>query len=72
MFNRHLLAFIIKDKVQMLPLSQVNYAIENVFINGDTPYFNNTILTKKGLLENWIIPLQASWLKNRLPQQASS
>lgn len=72
MFNRQLLAFIIKDKVQLLPLSQVNYGIENGFINGDTRYFNNTVLTKKDLLEHWIIPLQNSWLKSKLPKQASS
>lgn len=67
MFNRQLLAFVIKEKVQLLPISQVNYAVENGFINGETPYFNNTVLTKKELLENWIIPIQKSWLKNKLP-----
>ncbi len=72
MFNRQLLAFVIKDKVQLLPLSQVNYAVENGFINGDTLYFNNTVLTKKELLENWIIPIHKSWLKNKLPQATSS
>ena len=71
MFNRQLLAFIVKDKIQMLPLAQVSYGIENGFISGDTPYFNNTILTKKDLLANWIIPIQTSWLKSKLPKQAS-
>jgi len=72
LFNRQLLAFVIKDKIQLLPLSQLSYAIENAFITGDTLYFNNTVLTKKELLENWIIPMQRSWLKTRLPKEISS
>ena len=66
LFNRLNLAFIVKDKVQLLPLSQLNYAAENNFINADTLYFNNTVLTKKELLEKWIIPAKSSWLANKL------
>ena len=66
LFERQILAFIIKDKIQLLPLSQLNYAALNNFINGDTLYFNNTILTKKELLYNWIIPIKDSWLAKRI------
>ena len=66
MFNRQNLAFIVKDKIQLLPLSQVNYAAENNFINGDTLYFNNTVLTKKELVEKWIVPVKTSWLVNKI------
>lgn len=66
MFDRHSLAFLIKDKVQLLPLSQLQYAADNNFINADTIYFNNTILTKKELLENWMVPIQKSWLAKRI------
>ncbi len=62
LFERQTLAFIVKDKIQLLPLSQLAYAVENNFINGDTLYFNNLILTKKELLEKWIIPAKESWL----------
>jgi hypothetical protein len=72
LFNRQLLAFVIKDKVELLPLSQVSYAIENAFINADTPYFNNSVLTKKDLELNWILPVHQSWLKTRFPQKAST
>lgn len=67
LLDRQMLAFIIKEKVQLLPLSQVNYSIENDFITPDTLYFNNTILTKKELLNNWIIPVKESWLASRIP-----
>jgi len=66
MFDRQSLAFFIKDKVQLLPLSQLQYAADNNFINGDTLYFNNTVLTKKELIENWVVPIQKSWLVKRI------
>jgi len=65
LFERQTLAFFIKDKIELLPLSQVNHAIENGFINADTLYFNNTVLTKEELLSKWIIPVKESWLAKR-------
>ena len=66
LFERENLAFVIKDKIQLLPLGQVEYAIENNFVNSDTIYFNNTVLSKKELLNNWIIPVKDSWLAKRI------
>ena len=68
LFDRQLLAFIIKEKVQLLPLSQLQYAWENEFINADTPYFNNLVQTKEELENNWIIPVKQSWLSGRIKQ----
>lgn len=68
MFNRQLLAFIIDEKIQTIPLDKVNNAIEKEMIDGETLYFNNTILTKKELLNHWIIPIKDSWLSGRIPQ----
>ncbi len=67
LLDRQTLAFIVKEKIQLIPLSQVNYSIEHKFITPDTLYFNNTILTKKELLHHWIIPLKDSWLAQRIP-----
>lgn len=66
MFDRHSMAFVVKDKIQLLPINQLAYAVENNFINADTFYFNNTVLTKKDLLSNWIIPIKESWLAKRI------
>ncbi|MFM6924144.1 MAG: hypothetical protein ACKOU7_01475 [Ferruginibacter sp.] len=66
MFDRQNLAFVVKDKIQLLPLSQLEYAVENNFINADTLYFNNTVLTKKEMVEKWIIPVKESWLAKRI------
>ncbi|MEJ7586501.1 MAG: hypothetical protein WKI04_02955 [Ferruginibacter sp.] len=65
-FERQTLAFVVKEKIQLLPLSQLSYAVTNDFINGDTLYFNNTVLTKKEMLQNWIIPMKESWLAKRI------
>jgi hypothetical protein len=66
MFDRQNLAFVVKDKVQLLPLSQLEYGVENNFINGDTLYFNNTVLSKKEMIEKWIITVKDSWLAKRV------
>ncbi|HMD00104.1 MAG TPA: hypothetical protein VKH37_08115 [Ferruginibacter sp.] len=66
LFERTNLAFIIKDKIQLLPLSQLNYAVDNGFINDNTLYFNNTVLNKKDLMERWIVPVKESWLGKRV------
>ncbi|MEP6676525.1 MAG: hypothetical protein ABJA78_15295 [Ferruginibacter sp.] len=71
MFDRTTLAFIIKDKLQLLPLNQLKYAVENNFINGDTLYFNNVVAHKKELLEKWIIPVKESWLKTKISNLVS-
>jgi len=66
MFDRTTLAFIVKDKVQLLPLSQLQYAFDNQFITADTIYFNNLVATKKELEEDWLQPVKNSWLAKRI------
>jgi len=66
MFDRTTLAFIVKDKVQLLPLSQLQYAFDNGFINSHTLYFNNLVQTKDELENNWIIPIKDSWLSKKI------
>jgi hypothetical protein len=65
LFNRQNLAFVVKDKIQLLPMSQLNYAIDNNFINPDTIYFNNLVQSKQELTDNWLQPVKESWLAKR-------
>ena len=65
-FNRTNLAFVVKDKIQLLPLSQIDYALNNHFIDKDSLYFNNLVQTKEELVKNWIIPVKDSWLNKKL------
>jgi hypothetical protein len=67
LFDRTMLAFAVKGKVQMIPLNQLKYAAANGFIEPNTLYFNNTVLTKKDLLDKWMQPVKDSWLAARLP-----
>jgi hypothetical protein len=67
LLDRQLLAFIIREKIHLIPLIDVNDSIEDGFVQPDTLYFNNTILTKKELLSQWIIPVKDSWLAQRIP-----
>jgi len=71
MFDRTTLAFVVKDKssedrVQLLPIAQVQDAIDHGLISGDTLYFNNMVQSKEELEKNWIIPLKDSWLAKRI------
>ena len=65
LFNRQMLAFVVKERIQLFPMQELNYAIDNNFINANTLYFNNTIQTKSALLNSWIIPANKSWLNKK-------
>src|SRR5436190_5123796 len=43
MFDRTTLAFFVKDKIELLPMTQLQYAFDNGFLNADTLYFNNLV-----------------------------
>lgn len=66
MFDRQTLSFIIKDKVELLPLSQLQCAIDNQFIDANTIYFNNLIQNKTELESNWMIPVSESWFFKKI------
>jgi hypothetical protein len=70
LFDRLTLTFLVEGDAQMLPLSQVPYALEKGYIKPDTLLFNNTVATKEELMNKWLIPLKDSWLADRLQLQA--
>lgn len=65
-FDRMMLTFLIKNKAEMLPFNQVQYALDKGFINKDTLVFNNVASTKKELLEKWLVPLEHGWLSGQV------
>ena len=65
-FDRMMITFLVKNKAEMLPFNQVQYAIDKGFINKDTLLFNNIATTKKELLEKWLVPLSESWLAGKV------
>jgi hypothetical protein len=66
LFDRTNLAFIVKDKIELLPLSQVNYAIQNGYISDSTLFFDNAIQDISAFKNKWIVPVADSWLGKRL------
>lgn len=71
LLNRQNLAFLVKDKIETIPMAQLNYALENGFITPDTIYFNNLVADKASLLADWIVPVKNSWLAGRIKQQTA-
>lgn len=66
LFNRQLLGFFINEKIELIPLQDIQKSFESKIINAETLYFNNIVLHKKELEENWITPLKNSWLRNKI------
>jgi hypothetical protein len=62
LFDRLLLGFMVKERIQMVPMPQLAYALQNKFLDAHTLYFNNTVQTLGELKNNWLIPIKESWL----------
>ena len=65
-FDRMMITFLVKNKSEMLPFSQVQYALDKGYINKDTLIFNNVVTTKEELMSKWLVPLSESWLAGRV------
>ena len=65
LFDRTTLAFHIKEKIQLIPMNQLEYALENGFLQPDTVYVDNSIQTKSELINEWLKPLKDSWIGKR-------
>jgi hypothetical protein len=50
----------------LIPLAQLNYALDNDLLSPNTLYFNNIITTLGDLKQKWMIPIKDSWLSSRL------
>lgn len=66
LFDRLTITFLVNGKAEPLPMQQVKYALSKGYIETDTLLFNNTVDTKKKLEDEWLIPLDKSWLWSRI------
>ncbi|MFM7645081.1 MAG: hypothetical protein ACKO41_00040 [Sphingomonadales bacterium] len=66
LLDRTQLAFVVNNKIERLPLAQIDYALKKGFIDSQTLYFNNSVTTKAELENNWIVPVAKSWLAKKL------
>lgn len=65
LFDRTSLAFCIHEKIQLIPMNQLEYAIENGFIGAETIFLDNTVQNKCALLKEWFKPVKDSWIGRR-------
>ncbi|GAA4329296.1 hypothetical protein [Flaviaesturariibacter amylovorans] len=65
-FNRTHLAFVVKEKIETIPMAQLQPALTAGLITPDTLYFNNTVGTRQELETKWLVPVKESWLATRL------
>ncbi|AHF14434.1 hypothetical protein [Niabella soli] len=64
-FDRQNLAFVKKNKIEIIPLQQVKHALTGNILTPDSLYFNNLVLNKAELENDWIIPIKNSWLAKK-------
>ncbi|MEI9810664.1 MAG: hypothetical protein WDO16_23885 [Bacteroidota bacterium] len=69
MFDRTMLAFVVKDKVQLLPLSQLQYAVDNGFITTILCTLIILCRQREELENKWIVPVKDSWLAKRISER---
>ncbi len=65
LFDRQSLAFIINEKITMIPLDQLKQALIDGRVNKESLYFDNTVQTKKEFRDLWLIPLKESWIARK-------
>ncbi len=66
LFDRLTITFLVDGKPQPLPMQQVKYALEKGYIETDTLLFNNLVDRKEKLIKEWLVPLNKSWLWNKV------
>lgn len=64
-FNRTHLAFVVKDKIETIPMAQLQPALTAGLIGPDTLYFNNTVGTRADFESKWLVPVKDSWIAGR-------
>lgn len=66
LFDRLSITFLVKGKAEVLPMNQVQYALDKGYINGGTHLFNNLVGTKGEMMAQWLQPLSLSWMAGKL------
>lgn len=66
LFDRLSITFLVKGKAEVLPMDQVQYALDNGYINAGTQLFNNLVGTKREMVTQWLQPLSLSWMAGKL------
>lgn len=66
LFDRLSITFLVKGQPEVLPMNQVQYALDKGYLQPDTLLFNNLVASKKEMEQQWLQPLAQSWMADRL------
>ena len=65
-FNRLLIQVLVNENVQTYSKNSLQLAIHEGLINQDTLTFNHLVQNKLDLIQNWLQPLNQSWISKQL------
>lgn len=66
LFDRLSITFLVKGKAEVLPMNQVQFALDKGYISPDTLLFNNLVGSKREIIAQWLQPLSQSWMASKL------
>jgi hypothetical protein len=67
-FNRSLIAFLINEKVSVLPMTLLKDEFASGTLSSNTLTFNNLVATKAEWQTQWVTPVKNTWLARYLPK----
>lgn len=67
-FDRTQIAFLIGNKVNLFPLSQLKHVFADGTLNAETPAFNHLVTTLAEWKKGWLVAVKESWLARYLPK----
>jgi hypothetical protein len=62
LFDRTKIAFMVNNEVHLTPMNNIKSQVQDGKITKDTSTFNNLLIDKKSLEEQWLIPAENTWL----------
>jgi hypothetical protein len=71
LFNRQLVSIKKGENVTTLSLDELKTQLAEAEINADTLVFNTLVSNKEQLDNEWVLPIEQTWVKRFLPKQSS-
>ncbi len=68
LLNRTEIAFLVDGIVKLFPQKNLKEIFASGILNKSSLAFNNVVATKVDLTNNWVVPVEESWIKRYLPK----
>ena len=69
-FDRNQVAFWLEGQVSLIPLGEIGDALTQGKIGPHSLFFNNLVASKSELQNHWLVPVEESWLKERVRESS--